>query len=50
VDRGLSYTLLLMVELLIGFRAEIIQRRVSPAPVVERFDSQKVFEVKPEDS
>jgi trimethylamine--corrinoid protein Co-methyltransferase len=33
--------MLLMVELLIGLRAEIIQRGVSPAPVVERFDVEE---------
>jgi len=41
VDRGLSYTLLLVVELLIGLRAEIIQRRVSSAPIVECFDVEE---------
>jgi hypothetical protein len=41
VDRGLSYTLPLMVELLIGLWTEIIQRRVSSSPVVERFDVEK---------
>ncbi len=30
--------MLLMVELLIGFRAKIVQRRVKPTPIVERLN------------
>ena len=33
--------MLLMVELFIGLRAVIVQRRMSPAPVVERFDVEE---------
>ena len=33
--------MLLMTELFKGFRAEIVQRRVSPTPIVERFDVEE---------
>ena len=42
MDRGLREgSLLLIVELLIGFRAEIVQRRMTSPPIAERLDVEE---------